>query len=80
MQFIQVCVIREYEPLFFSEISHATVFGVAYHPATEVVFNLTIYPIKTSIWQEFFNCPEWDRWRNSVFIKRVSMVELLNRG
>lgn len=50
------------------------------HPAKEVIFNLTIYPIKTSIWQECFNCPEWVRQRKSVFIKRVSMVELLDRG
>lgn len=52
-------------PLFSMELSH---------PAKEVIFNLAIYPVKTSIWQDCFNCPACEQQWKSVFIKRVSTV------
>lgn len=60
-----VSILQVPMPLFSTELSH---------PAKEVIFNLAIYPVKTSIWQDCFNCPACEQRWKGVFIKRVSTV------
>lgn len=56
-------------PLFLVQLSH---------PEKEVIFNLTIYPIKTT--GRGVSTVQNVSGRGSVFIKRVSMAEELDRG
>lgn len=62
---MNLCVLRRFPCHSFIWLSIA---------AKELLLHLTSYPVKTSIWQDCFNCPAREQQKKSVFIKRVFIV------